>query len=53
MMAAKQNELIIASKLHEELDRLSVRFAGKQDALEVVDAVRFWLMEEQVPGIDD
>lgn len=52
-MAVKQNELIVASKLHDELDRLAERFSGKQEALEVIDAVRFWLMEEQVPGSDE
>lgn len=52
-MAVKQNDLIIASKLHDELDRLAEQFSGNQDALEVVDAMRLWLMEEQVPGIDD
>lgn len=53
MMIVKQNNSISANKLHDELDRLSEQFAGNPDALEVVDAVRCWLMEEQVPGIDD
>lgn len=52
-MMVKQNRLIVASRLHDELDRLAERFAGKQDALEVVDAVRFWLMEEQVLDADE
>lgn len=52
-MAVKQNETVIASKLHDELDMLAERFSGNPDALQVVDAVRFWLMEEQVPGADE
>lgn len=52
-MSVKQNDLIGASRLHDELDRLAERFSDKQDALEAIDAVRFWLMEEQVPGIDE
>ncbi len=52
-LGAKQYRWISAVRLHEELDRLAERFAGEQSALEVVDAVRWWLMEEQVPGVDE
>lgn len=46
-------ETIKASRLHDELDRLSEQYAGNLDALQVVDAVRMWLMEETVSPADD
>jgi len=52
-MEVKQNEWISAEALHSELGRLIERFSGEPVAVEALEAVRWWLMEEQVPGSDE
>ncbi len=52
-MAVKQNEWISAEALHRELDRLIERYSSEvTEAVEALEAVRWWLMEEQVSGAE-
>lgn len=45
-------ETIKASRLYEELDRLAERWCDEPVALQVIDAVRLWAVEETVPDVD-
>lgn len=45
-------ETIKASRLYDELDRLAERWRDEPVALQVIDAVRYWAIEETVPDVD-
>lgn len=38
----------ILDQLMDELDRLVERYQGKPDAIEALEAVRYWAIEESV-----
>lgn len=43
----------VIDRLFEELDRLCERYAGEPKALEALDAVRYWAIEESVEAARD
>jgi len=53
MKIVKENECVSIESLRRELRRLQEEFEGNEGALEAIDALVFWMMEESMPFADD
>jgi hypothetical protein len=45
-----ENDNETLNRLVEELERLSERFKNNKDAIEALEAVKYWATEESIPS---